>query len=159
MYEIDNTLVKEWLKAKEDDGLGWWTRIDLKGVLSAIFTQAKAWRQWDGDNPTEGVRIGKKKLVRKKELLTVEQLRAILAALQSRERFILQILFGLGLRISECLGLRWSDIDLEAGTVSIRRRWYRGDISEDGDTKSDAGDCVLQLGSGLLIKNGGRPGT
>ena len=149
MCEIDSAKVEEWLASKAEPGLGWWSRIDLKGILSGIFTTAKAWKLWDDVNPTEGVRVGKKKLVREKRLLTVAQLRAILAALQPRERFLVQVMFGLGLRVSEVLGLRWSDVDLGKGTVSIRRRWYRGDLGEDGNTKSEAGERVLQLGSVL----------
>lgn len=150
LCDIDRPRVEQWLTAKAEAGLGWWTRIDLKGVLSAIFTAAKDWRLWEGENPTEGVRVGKKKLVREKRLLTADQLRTILAALQERERFIVRLLFGMGLRISEALGLRWSDVDFDAGTVTIRRRWYRGDLSEEGGTKSEAGERTLQLGRALV---------
>ena len=80
--EIDSLIVSEWLAAKAQAGLSWWIRIDLKGALSAIFTAAWEWNIWEKDNPTKGVRIGKKKLVRERRLLTVEQLRAILLALQ-----------------------------------------------------------------------------
>lgn len=148
LCDIDRPIVEQWLATKAESGLGWWTRIDLKGVLSAIFTTAKDWKLWEGDNPTEGIRIGKRKLVREKRLLTADQLRTILAALQERERFIVRLLFGLGLRISEALGLRWSDLDFEAGTATIRRRWYRGDLSEE--TKTPAGERVLQLGAALV---------
>jgi integrase len=150
MCDIDQARVEAWLTAKAEAGLGWWTRIDLKGVLSAIFTAAKGWKLWEGENPTEGVRIGKKKLVREKRLLTAEQLRMILAALAERERFIVRLLFGLGLRISEVLGLRWSDVDFTDGTVTIRRRWWRGDLSEEGEGKSEAAARTLQLGRSLV---------
>lgn len=56
-------------------------------------------------NSTEGVRIGRKKLVREERLLTSHQVCAIRATVQRRERFMVQIMFGLGLRVSECLGL------------------------------------------------------
>lgn len=147
LCDIDRPAVEQWLAAKAEAGLGWWTRIDLKGVLSAIFTAAKDWRLWEGENPTEGVRIGRKRLVREKRLLTADQLRTILAALQERERLIVRLLFGLGLRISEALGLRWSDVDLDAATVSIRRRWYRGDLTEE--TKTEASTRTLQIGRAL----------
>src|SRR5215472_14372168 len=41
LHEIDAVSIQAWLKEKEDAGLGWWSRIDLKGVMSAIFTTAK----------------------------------------------------------------------------------------------------------------------
>ena len=84
LCDIDGSVVEQWLNDKRDAGLGWWTRIALKGVLSAIFTAAKQWKMWEGGNPTEGVRIGRKKLVREKRLLSVEELRLLLAALPAR---------------------------------------------------------------------------
>ena len=48
------------------------------------------------------------------------------------------------------MGLKWCDLDLEAGTVSITRRWYRGDISDDGENKSEASTRKLQLGQFLI---------
>jgi integrase len=150
MYEVDVVAIKAWLAAKKEAGLGWWSCIDLKGILSALFTAAKEFRMWDGDNPVEGLKLPyRKKLVREKRLLTSDQVCAILAAVQPRERFMVQIMFGLGLRVSEVLGLRWSDVDLDAETVSVEQRWYRGDI---GETKSEAGERVLQLGSVLAYE-------
>jgi integrase len=146
MCDIDRPAVEAFLSEKEQAGLGWWSRIDLKGVLSGIFTTAKSWKLWEGDNPTEGVRIGKKRLVREKRLLTADQLRAILSAVDDRARFIVLILFGVGLRISEALGLRWSDIDFDGGVLSVQRRWYRGDLGDEGDTKSDNSCRIVQLG-------------
>lgn len=148
LCDIDGSIVEAWLNDKKDSGLGWWTRIGLKGLLSAIFTAAKQWKMWEGDNPTEGVRIGRKKLVREKRLLTVEELRLLLAALPERPKFIVLIIFGLGLRISEVLGLRWSDVNFAEKTITIQRRWYRGDLSEE--TKSEASNAVLRLGPSML---------
>jgi integrase len=51
----------------------------------------------------------------------------------------------LGLRVSEALGLQWSDIDWEHGTVTIRRSAYRGSIDETKNTPSKARCCYLQL--------------
>jgi len=145
LREIGRPEIEEWLNDKRKAGLASWTLTGLKGVMSSIFTMAKAWRMYEGDNPCEGIRV-KKGLVREKRKLTGEQLMEIMMALAERERFIVQILFGLGLRISECLGLKWCDLDLDAGSVSIRRRWYRGDISDDGENKSEASTRKLQLG-------------
>jgi integrase len=130
MCDIDRPAVEAWLNAKERAGLSWWTRIDLKGVLSAIFTTAKGWKLWEGDNPTEGVRIGRKKEVREKRILSSEDLRRLLAALSDQVRFMVMVMFLTGLRVSEVLGLRWKDIDLDAGTLTVNQRWYRGDLDE-----------------------------
>ncbi len=35
----------------ERDGLGWWARLDLRNLLSALFTKAAEWKLWDERNP------------------------------------------------------------------------------------------------------------
>jgi integrase len=145
MCDIDRPAVEEWLTGKATE-LSWWSRIDLKGTLSAIFTMARNWKLWSGDNPTEGVRVGRKILVREKRLLTVDQMRSILAALEDRERFLVLILLSTGIRISEALGLRWADINFDKGTLEIKRRWYRGDLSEEGCVKTENSVRNIQLG-------------
>lgn len=142
LCEIDRPAVEEFLAVKADT-LGWWARNNLRSILSALFKAAKDWKLFDGDSPTIGVRIGKMKFAREKRLLTVEQLRALLAALPDRLRFIALLQFGLGLRISETLGLKWKDVDFENGIVAIRRRWYRGDLSEQTKTETSTADLRL----------------
>jgi len=92
------------------------------------------------------VRIGRRTEVRelsKKPALTAEQLRSIRAGVSEDTRFIILIAALIGLRISEILGLRWSDVDFEGGTVTVNRRWYRGDL---GETKTEASQRTRKLG-------------
>jgi integrase len=58
--------------------------------------------------------------------------------------------FGLGLRISETLGLRWRNIDLDECTLNVRRRWYRGDLTEDDVTKTESSTGVVRLSPSLI---------
>jgi integrase len=54
----------------------------------------------------------------------------------------------LGLRISEVSWLRWEDVDLEAGTLTVRRtrtRTAAGRVQERDDTKSDRSRRRLRL--------------
>ena len=37
-------------------------------------------------------------------------------------------------------------MDFDRGTLSVRRRWYRGDLGDEGETKSDNSCRVVQLG-------------
>jgi integrase len=151
LCEIDRQAIEEFLGVKAES-LGWWARNNLRSILSAIFTSARDWKLWDGENPTRGVRIGKKRFVREKRLLSVEQMRTLLAALPDRLRFLVLIQFGLGLRISETLGLRWRDIDFDGARVAIRRRWYRGDLSGEDETKTDSSNAELRLSAAMLAE-------
>jgi len=143
LSEIEKPAIEAWLTAKERDGFSWWTRQGLRGVLSAIFAAAKDWKLWTGDNPVEGVRIGKKRYAREKRLIGTDDLRLLLAALPEDVRFIVLVIYGTGLSISELLGLRWRNIDFDGGTLTIEQRWYRGDL----DVPKTSNRCRrLQIG-------------
>lgn len=53
------------------------------------------------------------------DVLSPAEVSAILGHLPSRDRLIIAILYGSGLRISECLRLRIKDIDLEGRTITV----------------------------------------
>jgi integrase len=142
LMDIDRPMVEAWLAGKEKDGLSWWSRQGLKGVLGAIFAAAKEWSLWTGDAPTTGVKLGRKRLTREKRLVTSDQFRAILLLLREETRFMILIAALVGLRISEVLGLQWRDIDLDAETLTVSRRWYRGDVDEP---KNEAAERTRQI--------------
>jgi integrase len=135
----------------KSEGLGWWTRSDLRGILSGIFTKAKEWGLWDGPNPCEGVKIGRKKAKRIKCIPSGEDLRKFLDALPETPvitpdgaRLIVLTSCVAGLRVSEVLGLKPVDIDRQQETVRVERRWRRGDEDEP---KSEASKRVRQIGA------------
>jgi integrase len=146
LADIGSAEVEQFCAIKLAEGLASWTVVGLKGVISAIFTAARQWKLYYQPNPCQGVRV-RKRNKREKRMLTADQFNAIQSALDGRERFLVQILYGTGLRISEVLGLKWKDIDLISGTLTVNRRWYRGDLAEE--TKTPAARRVLQLGSYL----------
>jgi integrase len=58
--------------------------------------------------------------------LTVDEARRVLQAAQhSRNSARWTVALAVGLRQSEALGLRWSDIDLDVGTLTVRRGLHR----------------------------------
>ena len=56
-------------------------------------------------------------------------------------------LFGTGARQSEIIALRWGDIDLRSGTLSISKSHYMG---VDGPTKTAASERVVALGMPVI---------
>jgi integrase len=131
--------------------LSWWARLDLKNLLSAIFTKAAEWNLWDGRNPCEGVIVGKKKLKRAKRIPAPTDLIKFLASLPDTAivdadgaRLIVLTAVVAGLRVSEVLGLQPSDIDATAETLRVDRRQHRGDVDSP---KSESTRRVRQIGS------------
>lgn len=90
----------------------------------------------------------------------LEELLALLEAVRGDERMrqldlvdVVEFVAGTGVRISEALALAWGDVDLGAGTVTIRanavRATGRGVIRQE-HTKTDAGGRRISLPSALL---------
>jgi integrase len=58
-------------------------------------------------------------------ILTPDQARALLAAVEHTPYLSLFAVAALGLRQGEALGLRWADVDLDAGSLTLRRQMTR----------------------------------
>src|ERR1035441_3832196 len=82
---------------------------------------------WRGDvpmqrNPMELVTIkGASKRIRQPRSLTVEEFQQLAQQLEGPFHTIALVCVCFGLRISECLALRWSDVDWLNGTLSVER--------------------------------------
>jgi integrase len=72
------------------------------------------------------------------------EIKVILTHLKGRWRPILVTAIFTGMRASELRGLRWKDIDLEAGEIHVRQRADR--FNEIGKPKSAAGERVVPFG-------------
>lgn len=109
-----------------DAGLSWESCDHLRNLMSKVFTIAKKWNFFPGDNPASGIDLPEKKAVREKHALTPEQIQRLLAIL--REPCRTMVLLGLltGLRIGEILGLCWKAIDLISGQLRVEQTIYRG---------------------------------
>lgn len=85
---------------------------------------------------TEGPRIGQTT----HRAMTAEQAKAFLeAAKGNRFEAAFALMVSLGLRPGECLGLRWSDVDLDTRALTIhhalRRDGALGDVKNDGSRR------------------------
>lgn len=128
--DVTTRAIDLWLQAKAEAGVSWATRMDLRNIVSGIFTVAKRWGRWHGENPALHTTVGRRRAVREQRKLSVDETRRLLAALPGDVRLICQMALFCTLRISEVLGLTWRHIDFERGVVMVRQRYYRGDIDE-----------------------------
>ena len=112
-------------------------------------------------NPTDGVwsefkrNTGLKDHIR--HALSIEEQRALMSALNRPEnirlRPVITVMLGTGCRISEIVGLRWEDIDLENRTISINHtlNYYKDRVGigtfkwEIGPPKTDAGYRTIPM--------------
>lgn len=79
-------------------------------------------------NPTEGVMAEIKKsdlwVKTRKSALTVPEQKELISFMEDNHQFkgwvpVITVLLGTGMRIGECLGLRWEDIDLDNRIISV----------------------------------------
>jgi integrase len=136
----------------------------LRNTVSAIFTFAKGLELWERPNPCEGVKVGRKSVVREKRIFTRDQFKAFRNAFHDTRicsaegaQLIARTAFMTGFRISEVLGLQAADLDTEMQTVTVRRRWHRGDVGEPKTEKSRRTQIIGPLAAELALLARGKP--
>jgi len=90
---------------------------------------------------------GVSRRTRKIVLVTPEQYQRLLPLLSQHCRVMVTLAMCLGLRVSEILGLRWEDVDLEAGSLQVRRSVVSGYVEA---TKTEASEDELPLHPDLV---------
>jgi integrase len=99
------------------------SKVHIRGLVRALWEFA----MWRGDvltqrNPMELVRIkGATKRIKKPRSLTVEEFQRLVEHLEEPFRTMALVCVCCGLRISECLALKWSDVDWLSGTLNVER--------------------------------------
>ncbi len=81
-------------------------------------------------------------------ILTVQEIKLLLAELAEPCRTMVLVAACLGLRASEIMGLQWSDFDCDYRTVLIRRGVVNG---RPGDTKTEASRKALPVDPSLAV--------
>ncbi len=76
-----------------------------------------------------------------KRVLTEDEITALMANAGDTFRPLVAVLIFAGLRVGECLGLRWSDID--EGFIYVRRQLGRDRQTADIKTAAGRRDVVL----------------
>lgn len=100
------------------------TVLDTRRVLSRALGQAVKW----GMIARNPVQLVDPPGVQRPEMqpLDQEQARTLLEALRgNRLEALYAVALALGLRKGEALGLKWGDVDLVEGTITVRRAVYR----------------------------------
>lgn len=119
-------------------------------ALSAILANAMELGAIN-QNVAASVKVGK--LKREAEKIVVPDradLKAMIAAATETERPFVLTAITTGLRSSELRGLRWQDIDLAAGTITVRQR--ADQWGQIGPPKSEAGKRTIPVPPELVAE-------
>jgi integrase len=97
----------------------------------ALLKRALAQAVMDGLIPRNAAEAVRPPKLKRDEIqpLNADQVRALLNAADERSRALYTVAVRTGMRPGEILALRWSDVNLEAGTVQINRALSEGEFS------------------------------
>jgi len=133
--------VERWLKGL---GLAPASQVAIRGILHRVWDYAMFRQDVPvGRNPMSLVRIkGGSKPLKQAPVLTEDEFREFSAQLAEPFRTIALICVCFGLRISECLGLKWCDVDWEGSRLKIERGVVRQRV---GPVKTENSQQTLVL--------------
>ena len=95
------------------------SRAKIRNVMSVLFNHARRYDLFDR-NPISMVRQSAKRRTIP-EVLSVDEIKRLVDALNIRERTLVLLAVGTGLRQSELFALKWKDIDFVKSEASVTR--------------------------------------
>jgi integrase len=139
--------VEKWLRAlREEDGLANPTCAKVRAVMACVHKHAQRHGlipRTEDANPMKWVRC-KTTSDYEAIILTPEQAFALVTGFPMLERTLTLLAAATGLRISECLGLQWQDLDFPNQKIRVRRTWLDGQI---GKPKTKASSQPVAMGT------------
>ena len=132
---ITREAVQSFLFAKTKSGLSAKT---VKHVRTAFGTIVEAAVMQDllTDNPVRKTRLPRRGPVAEKTPIEMETVKELTEKLAEPSRSIAALLARTELRIGELLALRWQDIDLQQGLLSVNQTVYEGHFDEPKSKRS-----------------------
>jgi integrase len=147
LSEVKAVEVERWLKTLcFPDGvpLAKGSKAKIRNIMSALYSHAIRW-EWVTGNPITSVRQSAKR-EKVPEVLTVDELVKLLAAIPEPFRTAVFLDGASGLRVGELLGLKWEDVDFKKSVIYIRRSIVKQRI---GPPKTEASQKPIPMNSEL----------
>jgi len=136
---IEPLEIQNWI-----DGLSKGIRPKVRNLMSAIYRHGQKFNmipRREECNPLRWVSVGTTSDYEAK-VVTPEQAWSIAENLPLYERTLIITDAATGCRVSECLALKWLDIEWERNQIKVQRAWVRGRI---GPTKSRASKAPVPM--------------
>ena len=125
LRDIERLPIQQWVADKFRQGTGWQTVRNAWVLLSGILETAVEYGYLQA-NPARGVKFPQKGRKEKPAIIAGEDFVRLLQQLNEPYRTMVRLIAATGLRIGELLALRWSALDLEAGSLAVRESVFEG---------------------------------
>ena len=116
LKDIKSVAVEQWLRSLP---LANGTKAKIRNLMHSIFNHAIRW-EWHDRNPISMVRQSAKR-EKIPTVLNIVQIKALLGHLQGPGKMAVLLDVLTGLRVSELLALKWSDVDFENLVLHVIR--------------------------------------
>jgi integrase len=143
LSDVRTVAVESWLHSLS---LANATKAKIRNVMHCIFAHACR-HELLQKNPISLVRQSAK---RKKtpDVLHAEELKRLLVELQNPARVLVFLTAATGLRVSEALGLKWSDVDFITKTINLSRAVVHQHV---GEMKTETSQKPVPMDGALAI--------
>ena len=142
LCDVRTVQVESWLRGLS---LANATKAKIRNVMHVIFAHACR-HEWCEKNPISLVRQSAKRQ-KLPDVLELGELKKLLAELENPARVLVFLTAATGLRISEALGLKWSDVDFLAAQILLSRAVVR---QHEGHMKTEASLKPVPMDGALL---------
>jgi len=143
LSDVRTVQVESWLRGLS---LANATKAKVRNVMHSIFAHACR-NEWLVRNPISLVRQSAKR-TKVPDVLDAEELRNLLSELQNPACAVVFLTAGTGLRISEALGLKWSDVDFRSGVINLSRAVVHQHV---GEMKTEASQKPVPVDGALAV--------
>jgi len=132
---ISKDHAQSFLTAKAQGGSSWKTVKLIRTAFGSIL-EAAVRDELLASNPVRRTRLPRRGPVDEKSPIKVETVKELIETLPEPSHSLAALLARMGLRIGELLALRWQDIDLQNGFLSVRQTVYEGHFDEPKTKRS-----------------------
>lgn len=141
LSDVRTVAVEDWLRSLP---LANGSKAKIRNLLSALFNHAMRY-EWTEKNPIRLVRQSAKR-ERAPDVLTAEEIKALLSKLEGAYYVMTFLAAVTGLRVSELLALNWEDVDFAAGEIRLTRAIVCQHV---GSLKTEASQKPVAMDEGL----------
>jgi integrase/recombinase XerD len=161
LRDIERSHVTGFLEALQARGLKPRSRARTLVATRRFLRHAEALGVLEGD-PLEGVAAPSldrtlPRVLREDETLALIEASSVDGPLGLRDRAMLEVLYGGGLRVSELVGLPVSGLDRRGGWLRVLGKGRKERVVPLGEPALEAVEGYLEKGRPLLARAGGRP--